>query len=107
MNGDTSNSSLRGGTGKAGIQGYNQNQSDMEEFLAIHKKKAIAKNKKRNIFDQKRGNRDSEIGGSEHWILSDMGSDTQSIGGDSCASFKSFTKPKFNAGAALMKKYNL
>ena len=79
----------------------------MEEFLAAHRKKAMQKTgKRRNIFDQKKG-RESEIGGSEHWILSDMGSDTQSMGGDSCASFKSFTKPKFNAGAALMKKYNL
>ena len=70
---------------------------DLEQFVAAHKKKAMAK-KKRNIFDQKRKDND---GGSEHWILSDMGSDNQSVGGDSCASFKSFTKPKFNAGAAL------
>ena len=60
--------------------------------------------KRRNIFNKK-GNDDDR--GSEHWILSDMGSDNMSVGGDSCASFKSFTKPKFNAGAALMKKYNL
>ena len=71
--------------------------------MAAHKKKAMAK-KKRNIFDRKHKEGD---GGSEHWILSDMGSDNQSVGGDSCASFKSFTKPKFNAGAALQKKYKL
>ena len=44
---------------------------DLEQFVAAHKKKAMAK-KKRNIFDQKRKDND---GGSEHWILSDMGSD--------------------------------
>ena len=64
--------------------------------MAAHKKKAMTK-KRRNIFDKK-GKDDCA---SEHWILSDMGSDNMSVGGDSCASFKSFTKPKFNAGAAL------
>jgi len=58
--------SLKGGTAQ------HQNEMDLQQFVAAHKKKAMAK-KKRNIFDRKHKDGD---GGSEHWILSDMGSDT-------------------------------
>eukprot|EP00353_Schmidingerella_taraikaensis_P006612 CAMPEP_0185585426 /NCGR_PEP_ID=MMETSP0434-20130131/38662_1 /TAXON_ID=626734 ORGANISM="Favella taraikaensis, Strain Fe Narragansett Bay" /NCGR_SAMPLE_ID=MMETSP0434 /ASSEMBLY_ACC=CAM_ASM_000379 /LENGTH=48 /DNA_ID=CAMNT_0028205749 /DNA_START=2670 /DNA_END=2819 /DNA_ORIENTATION=- len=41
----------------------------------------------------------------ENWVLSDMGSDNVSMGGDSHSSYSSMHRPKFQAQAAL-KKHN-
>jgi len=59
----------------------------------------LTRKKRNNIFQNKRGH-----DGTENWVLSDMGSDSQSVGGESHSSYQSFHKQKFKAVSFLSKR---
>ena len=76
----------------------------------------MQRKRKHNIFQQKRGLGAAAAGGggdhsalgvtgggTENWVLSEMGSDTLSVGGDSNSSYQSnlLSKPKFMAASFL------
>lgn len=65
-----------------------------------------AKEKKVNIFANKKGLGSGGDGNQaiENWVLSDMGSDTRSMGGDSNSSVSVFSKPLFQANSALARQ---
>jgi len=53
------------------------------------------KQNKHNIFNKKRDGGGPSVVGSENWILSDFGSDTQSIDAQSDTTLSVFQKPRF------------
>ena len=65
---------------------------EQQRFKRISKQK---KQNKHNIFNKKRDGGGSSVVGSENWILSDFGSDTQSIDVQSDTSLGVFQKPRF------------
>lgn len=91
-----------GSTRNSQHQRVHSQERQLHDFIQATKAQAMQqRRKKANIFTNKRGNNAAE--GNENWVLSDMGSDNVSVGGDSHSSYSSMHRPRFGAQAALMK----
>jgi len=69
----------------------NSMEVHLHEVIAASKAQALeSRKKKNNIFVKRRATGAGQNEGSEHWVISDLGSDNHSISGDSQSSYQSF-----------------